>query len=277
MKSTHRKTVLTRILSVFLCLTMIAATALVVRADTVDGDIEKVKFEIGKDKYSTYGYVFHQPIKRCTSLELEIELYPRAGAYCQDWQVWVKSYDVYSESCTLYLPEGKGKCTKTIYFHTPTTVDAIAITPKKSGNFSWDLSVNADAVCESPFIGSASVDADSVPGMRTGYWESVKIKADKTFNTKALILDEPVEGASRVTIDMDVELNRNAYCQDWQIWVRKNGEYIALDTLYLETGRGSTSKTIRLKHVTDFDAVAITPLKPGNYSWEIDIAVRDVK
>lgn len=108
----------------------------------------------------------------------------------------------------------------------------------------------------------------------SGDWEKVKLNDMTVY---AFAFDTPVKKCTSFTLEIDVSMKANAYCRDWQVWVRNNGSYTKLTTLYLPDGNGFASKTIRFSSPTNFDGVAVTPKKRGNFSWSMYIDVKDVE
>ena len=114
-------------------------------------------------------------------------------------------------------------------------------------------------------------------GAASGHWKEVKIRTSYgNVSTHAYVLDSPAKNCASFDLDVEIEMKKNTSCANWDIWIRSNGSFVNVASLSLSGGNGSASKTVKLKPARDFDAVAITPTKRGNYSWSLGMAVSNI-
>lgn len=114
-------------------------------------------------------------------------------------------------------------------------------------------------------------------GDLNGQWESVYLKdGNFSLNVSALAFSEPVYSCTKMTINMDVEMNAGTSCKDWQVWGRSGGSFVKLAKIYLANGSGYVSQTITFDTPVTFDAIAVTPTVVGGYSWSMGLSVTDV-
>ena len=271
-----------RLCSIFLAAVLCVALAVPcirpASADYLDGDWEKVSLSDGSRSLSVYAFAFDETIYNCTSFDLEVEVSMKANAHCQNWQIWLGYRGDYSKASTLYLPGGDGCTSKTVRFSEPQTFDAIAVTPTASGGYSWSMwlgvsNVSSEWIYSTDPTGSAgSVDTIS------GDWEKVHIN---NSNVYAYVFDSTLRKCTQLTIDIDVSMKYNASCKKWQVWYRSGSgpgsSFSKLGTIELPGGNGEATKTFYLISPVTIDAIAVTPIQSGSFSWSMGLLVYDVK
>lgn len=110
-----------------------------------------------------------------------------------------------------------------------------------------------------------------------GYKEKVTLRDGySTLNVHALVLFDKVERCKQLTINMSVEMKAGTSCTDWNLWGRSGGKFRKIGSVYLPGGDGDTSQTVYFSDPVSFDAVVVTPTKPGGYSWALGFTVTDV-
>ena len=97
------------------------------------------------------------------------------------------------------------------------------------------------------------------------------------INTYALALDTPLRSVKSFGVALDVEMQNNTSCKDWDVYIRTGGSFTKVGSLYLEDGDGFGYTIVELKTAKSFDAVAVIPTKIGGYSWMSSIGVFDAK
>lgn len=100
---------------------------------------ESVHLEDGSFTLDVHAMAFTETIYNCTQMTIEMEVEMNAGTSCKDWQVWGRSGNTFVKLDKIYLAAGNGYTSQTIYFSTPVTFDAIAITPTIVGGYSWSM------------------------------------------------------------------------------------------------------------------------------------------
>ena len=106
----------------------------------------------------------------------------------------------------------------------------------------------------------------------SGDWEKVKIN---DLTTYALVLDSTLIDVSSFDLGIDVEMKAGARCEKWNVWVRRSrgGSFEKVDNIYLDGGNGAASKTICFTRAQNVNAVAITPVASGSFSWSFSLEV----
>ena len=111
-----------------------------------------------------------------------------------------------------------------------------------------------------------------------GTWESVNIHdGNSTLSTYALVFDQTLRQCQRMTVNMDVEMNANTKCREWQLWGRVGGKFKKLERISLPAGNGETSQTVVFSTPVTMDAIVVTPTVLGGYSWFMSLYLTDVK
>lgn len=126
--------------------------------------------------------------------------------------------------------------------------------------------------------------ATSGEKLKTGYVGTPSGRTEKTtlrdgsftLNIHAFVLNEAVKNCKELTVDMSVEMKAGTKCQDWQLWGRSNGSFRKIGKIYLPGGDGDTCQTLTFDTPVSFDAVAVTPTIPGDYSWSLWFEITDV-
>ncbi len=222
------------------------------------------------DRYNVYAYVLDSKLTGVTAFDLAVDVEMKAGARCENWDVWVRSSrsGSFKKVGYFYLEDGTGEASKTIYLSDATNIDAVTVTPTASGGFSWTLSMGIS----NPSYGTFS--DDDFGGYLGGDWEEVTLNDNgSSFTTYAYALRSTLRNCSSFDVDMEVEMKANTRCQDWDVWVRSNGRFYKVDEIYLYDGTGEVSQTVWLSPARNVDAVAIVPAVDGGYSWTISLGI----
>lgn len=112
----------------------------------LDGDWESVTLHSDSSTMNAHAFVFTQRVEKCKSMKITIDVDMKANTKCSDWQVWGRVGGNFQKLAKINLPEGNGSTTQTVRFSTPTTLDAIAITPTVPGNYSWSMGIMIEDV-----------------------------------------------------------------------------------------------------------------------------------
>lgn len=273
-----------RLCSVFLaaalCFAMAAPCIPGASADYLEGDWEKISLSDGDNSYNVHAFQFDHTITNCTSFKLELDVSMKANTHCENWQIWLGRNGSFSKAGTIYLPGGDGSTTKTIKLSEAKTFDAIAVTPTVPGGYSWSLWLGVSDVVTMGSSDSSSSSRSSGSSITTyedvmsGDWEKVKIDSASVY---AFVFDNSIRRCTQLTVDIDVSMKYNAHCYTWQVWYRSNGSFSKLGTIPLPGGDGEASKTFYLKSPITFDAIAVTPVASGSFSWSMGLLVYDVE
>lgn len=106
------------------------------------GNWEEVKLKDGNFNLNVSALAFSETIYNCTEFTVMMDVTMNAGTSCKDWQVWGRSGGSFVKIGKVYLPNGDGYISQPLYFSTPVTFDAIAITPTVVGGYSWSMGLS---------------------------------------------------------------------------------------------------------------------------------------
>lgn len=112
----------------------------------LDGDWEQVTLYSDSSTMNAHAFAFTQQVEKCKSMKITMDVDMKANTKCSDWQVWGRVDGNFQKLAKINLPEGNGSTTQTVRFSTPTTLDAIAITPTIPGNYSWSMGIMIEDV-----------------------------------------------------------------------------------------------------------------------------------
>ena len=110
------------------------------------GNWESVYLEDGSSTLNVSAMAFPQTVYNCTQMTIEMEVEMNAGTSCKNWQVWGRSGNTFVKLDQIYLAAGNGYTSQTLYFSTPVTFDAIAVTPTIVGGYSWSIALAVNDV-----------------------------------------------------------------------------------------------------------------------------------
>lgn len=270
-----------RLCSVFLaaalCFAMAAPCIPGASADYLDGDWEQVTLRNGSTTYTVHAFQFYETITDCTSFDLELDVSMKNNTHCENWQIWLGRNGNFTKEGTIHLPGGDGSTTKTVKLSPAKTFDAIAVIPTASGGYSWSLWLGVSNVVSggrSTTSTTPSPTISSYDDVMSGDWEKVKIGSSNVY---AFAFDNAIRRCTQLSIDIDVSMKNNCHCYTWQVWYRSNGSFSKLGTISLPGGDGEASKTFYLKSPITFDAIAVTPVAGGSFSWSMGLLVYDVE
>lgn len=106
------------------------------------GTWESVNLKDGNSNLNVSALVFSETIYNCTEFTVMMDVTMNAGTSCKDWQVWGRSGGSFVKIGKVYLPDGDGFISQPLYFSSPVTFDAIAITPTVAGGYSWSMGLS---------------------------------------------------------------------------------------------------------------------------------------
>lgn len=112
----------------------------------LDGTWEDVHLKDGSSSLNVSALRLSQTVYSCTSFTVNIDVTMNAGTSCKDWNVWIRSGGSFTKVGKVHLPEGNGFGYQTLYFDTPVTFDAVAVTPTAVGGYSWSMSLSVTDV-----------------------------------------------------------------------------------------------------------------------------------
>ncbi len=268
------------LLTLVLLISMTSAITASASSDYLSGDWKKVKIEDGSKTFNVYAWMLDNTVYNCSSFQLTMDVTMHHNTKCYNWNVWVRSGGSFVKVGSVYLSSGTGYKDQTIYLSTAKTFDAVAVTPTASGGYSWTMSMGISDVktksasSYSSSSGSSSYSSSLRTNVRSGYSESVRLDS---CTTSALVFYDPIYRCSQLSIELDITMKNNCHCEKWAVWGRNNGSFSKLDTIYLPGGDGKTTATLYFSNPRSFDAIAVTPIKNGGFSWSQSITVYDVK
>ena len=109
----------------------------------LEGQWESLHLQDGNISLNVYALVFSPMVFHCTQMTVNMDITMMAGTHCTDWQVWGRYGGHFEKLGKIDLPAGDGFTSQTLYFNTPVSFDAIAVTPTVIGGYSWsqDMSI----------------------------------------------------------------------------------------------------------------------------------------
>ena len=271
----HCKALFARVLTLVLCMVVVLGAALPAAAASPHWEKVTIRTSYGDMKVSAY--VLGTPAKSCKSFDLDVEIEMMYNAKVENWDIWIRSGGKFTNVGTLSLPGGTGSASKTVRLSSAKDFDAVALTPTKGGGYSWSLSmaVSIPDGTETPKETTAPDDDDDGGiDFLPGDYEKVSIQNGRSsINTYALVLEKPLRSVKSFGVAVDVEMQNNTSCKDWDVYIRTGGSFTKVGQLYLEDGDGFGYAIVELKTAQSFDAVAVIPTKIGGYSWMSSIGV----
>lgn len=82
-------------------------------------------------------YALDTTIKGCKTMTITANFDMKAGTHCKNWTIYARSGGSWTEIGSLYLPEGTGEGTETLYMDGSMYIDAITLAPTVPGSYSW--------------------------------------------------------------------------------------------------------------------------------------------
>lgn len=107
----------------------------------VSGRFESVRIQDGSSTLNVHAFVFNETLVRCEQMTIYMEVEMQNGTKCYDWNVWVRRNGTFEKYTKIHLDSGDGALEETVYFSTPTTIDAVVVTPTVAGGYSWKMSL----------------------------------------------------------------------------------------------------------------------------------------
>ncbi len=238
-------------------------------ASYLDGDFEEASI----DGYDTYAFVLDSRLTDVSAFDVYIDMELKAGAKCENWNVWARRSrgGSFEKVGYIFLEGGSGETMKTIRLSRSMNVDAVAVTPNTSGRFSWSFSMGV----ANPSYGDSSSDSGSYyGGYLDGDWEEVTIYTGSgSITNYAFALSTPLRKCTSFDLTVEIEMKANTKCYNWDVWVRSNGSFYKVGNLYLSGGDGSAEQTIHMNPAKNVDAVAVIPTVSGSFSWSIAMGI----
>ena len=153
-------------------------------------------------------------------------------------------------------------------------------------NYSWEYELDPlsqgefeynDSGAEHQETVESKITADNYIANLEGNWEEVHLNSgNSSLNVSALAFSKTIDNCTGMTITIDVEMYAGTSCKDWQVWARNGGKFKKVDKIFLPDGNGYVSQVLTFDNPISFDAIAVTPTKPGGYSWALAMGVSDV-
>lgn len=125
---------------------------------------------------------------------------------------------------------------------------------------------------------------DTTPTVPEGYletiegdWEAASLRdGSMSLTTNAFVFNEELKQCREMTIFMMVSMKAGTKCEDWQVWGRVDGTYQKIARIELPEGDGMTMETIEFETPVSMDAMIVTPVALGGYSWSLAFSIFDV-
>lgn len=267
MKTMKRNRLLAMLLSLVMCVCLFPMPA---AADYLSGDWESIS--IGD--VNCHAFVFDSRLTGVTAFDLYIDVGMKAGARCENWDVWARRSrsGSFEEIGSIYLPEGNGSASATIRLSEAMNIDAVAVTPTIFGSYSWSMSIGISNPSYSSNSSSSSSSVFQDFYLTGECTEEVSIDG---YNVDAFVLDTRLTGVSSFDLYVDMKPKAGAKCENWNVWVRRSrsGSFEKIGSIYVAGGSGEASKTIRLSRAMNIDAIALTPQSSGRFSWTFFLGI----
>lgn len=103
------------------------------------GQWEEVYLKDGSLSLYAVAQAYSQTVTNCTEMTVVMEVTMNAGTSCKEWQIWGRSGGTFKKIGVIDLPAGDGYTTGTVTFSSPVTFDAVTITPKSYGSYSYSI------------------------------------------------------------------------------------------------------------------------------------------
>lgn len=103
----------------------------------LEGEWESVYLQDNNSNINANALVFSEMVEDCYEMTVHIDIEMLGGTSCKDWQVWIRSGGTFVKLEQMYLEAGDGYTYETFTFDTPISFDAIAVTAKASGGYSY--------------------------------------------------------------------------------------------------------------------------------------------
>ena len=87
--------------------------------------------------------VLDTPFYDCEKLRVAVDVEMLHNTSCRDWKVYTWTGSFWKPVGNIYLPDGNGAGQTDITLDSPMTISYIAVVPKVTGSFSWNLSIYA--------------------------------------------------------------------------------------------------------------------------------------
>lgn len=110
--------------------------------EELGGQWESVRLKDGNSTLNVSAFSLSQTVYNCTEMTINMNVEMNSGTNCKDWQIWGRCNGKFEKIALLYLAAGDGFTSETITFNNPVTFDAIAVTPKIPGGYSWSMGLS---------------------------------------------------------------------------------------------------------------------------------------
>jgi len=107
----------------------------------LDGDYEKVNIHKGGSSYSIHAFVLDTPLKKVKSFGVAINVEMLKNTHCEDWDVYIRTGGSFTKVGNIYLEDGDGYGSTTVYLKNAKNFDAVAVIPTVPGGYSWRLAL----------------------------------------------------------------------------------------------------------------------------------------
>lgn len=229
------------------------------------GDEDTIKDE--QRSFRVNSYVLATPLTDCISFDLAIEVVMKGKARSNDWTVWVRSNGVFHEIGQLYLQNGQGYISGTMYPRAYGNFDAVAVVPTAPGSYTYTIDLEVSNIVT---LDTAPPTSEPIPGD----YGMVKITSDhKAHTVPAFIMAYSLKNCSGFDLEVEIDLKKNVRCKQWEVWVLRGSGYSKVGTVELPDGTGFGSTTITFDSARPFDGVALVPAKKGSFTWDLYVEI----
>lgn len=238
------------------------------------GGWDDVTFREGRQTYNAAAFVLATPATDCASFDIAIEVGMKGKARCKEWTVWVRERGEFYRIGDLYLSNGQGFVSATMYPRSHGSFDAVAVVPTALGSYTYSLDMEISNIVTLADAAPAPGSKDPLPGD----YELLEIlDKGKKYTVPGFWMAYSVKNCTSFDLEVDVNLKRNARCKEWNVWVFRGSGYSKVDTITLPDGTGYGFKTITFDAPRSFEAVALTPKNPGSYSWDLFVEITNLQ
>lgn len=235
------------------------------------GSWDKVTVKDGNKTMDVNGFILATPAKDCISFDLAIEIVMKGKASCDDWTVWVRSGDTFHQVGTLYLENGEGYVSDTMYPRGYGDFDAVAVIPTVPGSYTYSIDMEVSNIVD---LETAAKSSGPLPGE----YGTVKLRdGKKSYTVPAFLFAYSIKNCSSFDLEVDVDVKKNVRCKKWDVWVLRGSGYSKVDTIQVPDGTGYGFQTITFDTPRAVDGIALVPSTYGGYSWDLYVEVTNIR
>ena len=231
------------------------------------GSWDEVTIKDGQKTFTINGYVLATQLKECISFDLAIEVVMKGKARSEDWTVWVRDNGVFYQIGELYLQNGQGYVSGTMYPRAYGNLDAVAVVPTVPGSYTYSIDMEVSNIVT---LDTAPPTSQPIPGD----YETVKITSNRKSHTvPAFMMAYSLKNCSGFDLAVEIDIKKNVRCKQWEVWALRGSSYSKVGTIELPDGTGYGTTAITFDSPRPLDGIALVPDKQGAFSWDLCVEI----